>query len=129
MPSLINEMQRLMQSTLDDLRALPAEVSDDPAAAVLSLVMDFHRDVNIHVEGVPDSDGLIQQIRAANDRFRRAIRASAPNFRPYKRDKDKDRKHTMPDMTFLAEEDDALPTEPQPLPDLYEDDVSQMSKQ
>lgn len=131
MPSLINEVQRLTQTTMESLRALPAEVSDDPAATVLNHVMDFHRDVSVHVDGIPDSDGLIQQLRDANTKFRNSIRASAPSFRPFKREDDKDSKFTMPAIPFLTEEDGDTPAQPEPVTDwdLYEDDVSKMSKQ
>jgi hypothetical protein len=131
MPSLINEIQRLTHTTIEGLRALPAEVSDDPAASVLNLVMDFHRDVSVHVEGVPDSAGLIQQFRTANDKFRRSIRASTPRFRPYKRELDDEKAYTMPDVGFLAEEDESGPEGPGPRPnwDLYEEDVSKMSRE
>ncbi|QRW24504.1 extracellular metalloproteinase MEP [Rhizoctonia solani] len=105
MPSLIQEIQRLTQSTVEGLRLLPNEVSEDPAGAVLNLVMDFHRDVSTHVEGIPDSDGLIQQVREASTKFRNSIRASAPCFRPYKTKYDKDSKYAMPKVDFIIEED------------------------
>ncbi|CEL56749.1 hypothetical protein RSOLAG1IB_08051 [Rhizoctonia solani AG-1 IB] len=130
MPSLIQEIQRLTQSTVEGLRSLPNEVSEDPAGAVLNLVMDFHRDVSAHVEGIPDSDGLIQQFRDASTRFRNSIRGSAPCFRPYKSKYDKDTKYTMPNVDFIVEEDgDALKQgEPAPNWDLYEEDIGNMSK-
>jgi hypothetical protein len=130
MPSLIQEIQRLTQSTVEGLRSLPNEVSEDPAGAVLNLVMDFHRDVSAHVEGIPDSDGLIQQFRDASTRFRNSIRGSAPCFRPYKSKYDKDTKYTMPNVDFIVEEDgDTLKQgEPAPNWDLYEEDIGNMSK-
>ncbi|KAG8683246.1 hypothetical protein FRC11_013789, partial [Ceratobasidium sp. 423] len=130
MPSLIQEIQRLTQTTVEGLRSLPDEVSEDPAGAVLNLVMDFHREVDTHVEGIPDSDGLIQRFREASTRFRNSIRASAPCFRPYKRECDKDNKYTMPKVDFIVEEDGEALTLPDPAPnwDLYEEDVSMMSQ-
>ncbi|KAH7334548.1 P-loop containing nucleoside triphosphate hydrolase protein [Rhizoctonia solani] len=117
MPSLIQEIQRLTQTTVEGLRSLPAEVSEDPAGAVLNLVMDFHRDVNTHVEGIPDADGLIQKFREANTRFRKSIRSSAPSFRPYKSKYDKDSKYAMPKVDFLADEDEDTSIQSDPLPD------------
>ncbi|CAE6452553.1 unnamed protein product [Rhizoctonia solani] len=130
MPSLIQEIQRLTQSTVEGLRALPGEVSEDPAGAVLNLVMDFHREVDRHVEGIPDSGGLIQQFREASTRFRNSVRGSAPCFRPYKSKYDKESKYTMPKVDFVIEEDGDSSTPPDPAPnwDLYEEDISRMSQ-
>ncbi|KAG8714550.1 hypothetical protein FRC08_011771 [Ceratobasidium sp. 394] len=131
MPSLLNEIHRLHQGTMESLRALPDEVSDDPAAEVLNLVMKFHRQVEMHVEGIPDGDGLIQQIRTVQDKFRQAIRHSAPDFRPFKRpsnDEEKEKDPKMPDAAFLNEEESA---EVEDISDrtLFEDDVSKLSDQ
>ncbi|CAE6433884.1 unnamed protein product [Rhizoctonia solani] len=130
MPSLIQEIQRLTQTTVEGLRALPAEVSEDPAGAVLNLVMDFHREVSIHVEGIPDGDGLIQKFREANTRFRNSIRGSAPSFRPYKSKYDKDSKYAMPKVDFLADEDEDTSIQTDPLPnwDMYEEDIGKLSQ-
>jgi hypothetical protein len=131
MPSLIDEVHRLTQSTIESLRELPPEISDDPTAATLSLVMDFHRNVSMHVGGVSDGDGLIQQVRVVNAKFRNSIRASAPNFRPYQREFDKEKEYIMPDILFLAEEDGTASLESEPCPGwaLYEEDISKMSQE
>ncbi|KAG9123954.1 hypothetical protein FRC07_013378 [Ceratobasidium sp. 392] len=129
MPSLLEEIYRLTQGTSVSLRALPAEISEDPAGAVLSLVMDFHREVATHVEGIPEGDGLIQQIRKAQDKFRQAIRRSAPDFRPFKRpanDEEKAKIPTMPDVVFLNEEETAG-TEDISDRTLFEGDIRKMS--
>jgi hypothetical protein len=121
----------MSQSTIESLRALPAEVSDDPAGTVLNLIMDFHRDVSVHVEGVPDGDGLIQQLRRVQDKFRKAIRSSAPDFRPYKRptnDEEKEQAPKMPEVSFLAEEG-ALESDTQFDRVLHEDDISKLSRE
>ncbi|KAJ1301437.1 hypothetical protein OPQ81_008695 [Rhizoctonia solani] len=130
MPSLIQEIQRLTQSTVEGLRALPAEVSEDPAGTVLNLVMDFHREVSTHVEGIPDSGGLVQQFREASTKFRNSIRGSAPCFRPYKKKYDKDQKYSMPRVDFIVEEDGDALTQYEPAPnwDLYEEDVNTMAR-
>jgi hypothetical protein len=106
-------------------------VPDDPVAAVLSLVMDFHRNVSTHVEGIPDGDGLIQQLRTAQDKFRKAIRSSAPDFRPYKRpanDEEKEQAPKMPDISFLAEEG-AVESDASSDRVLHEDDISKLSQE
>lgn len=45
----------------------------------------FVTDLAKRVEGVPDEDGLLQCIRPAQERFRRALRVSAPDFRPFEK--------------------------------------------
>jgi len=56
-----------------------------------------------HVRGVPDTDGLIQSIRPAQHRFRKAIRSTAPNFRPFERKYSRTRHLSRPD--FLNQEE------------------------
>jgi len=56
-----------------------------------------------HVTGIPDTDGLIQSIRPAQGRFRQAIRATAPNFRPFERKYE--RTHHLGRATFLDTEE------------------------
>ena len=56
-----------------------------------------------HVDGIPDTDGLIQSIRPAQGRFRQAIRATAPNFRPFERKHAKT--HHLGRATFLDTEE------------------------
>lgn len=52
---------------------------------LLHLVSDFVRDVSHHVEGTTEEDGLLQTIRPALDRFKLAIRYTAPDFRVHER--------------------------------------------
>lgn len=63
----------------------------------------FTVDVSRHVEGVPDEDGLIQMVRPMLETFRRAIRDTAPNFRPYERRYAGLRK--LPKAQFLSHEE------------------------
>ncbi|QRV97583.1 dynamin central region protein [Ceratobasidium sp. AG-Ba] len=131
MPSLLDEIQRLSHETQENLRALPAEVSDDPAGVILNLITDFHREVATHVEGVPDGDGLVQQIRAVQDKFRQAVRRSAPDFRPFKRpttDKEKEKALKMPGIAFL-DEDEVFPVDQFSDHTLFEEDISKLSKE
>jgi hypothetical protein len=125
---LREKIQQLSDETSKGLQSLPQEISGDPSATVLNLVMDFHRDVNAHVEGIPEDDGLIQQLRAAQDRFRKTIKASTPEFRPYKR-QDEDGKTPMPVISFLdAEDSEMSAAESTSEWSLYEEDVSKLSK-
>ena len=58
------------------------------------------------VAGVPDPDGLHQKLRPAQDTFRRAIRGSAPAFRPYERRFADERSFSAPG--FLENEDEPM---------------------
>lgn len=64
---------------------LPRAPSVNPQAEISSMLHDFVKDLERHLEGVPDEDGLLQAIRPAQERFRRSIRQTAPNFRPFER--------------------------------------------
>ena len=60
-------------------------------------------DLTRHVQGVPDEDGLLQAILPAQEKFRLAIRETAPNFRPF--EKRFEGKRHMGRVTFLAAEE------------------------
>jgi hypothetical protein len=46
------------------------------------MVKDFTQEVEEQVEGVPEHDGILQQIRPKQEEFRGAIRRTAPCFVP-----------------------------------------------
>jgi len=60
-------------------------------------------DLARHVQGVPDEDGLLQAILPAQQKFRVAIRETAPNFRPF--EKRFEGKRHMGRVAFLADEE------------------------
>lgn len=49
------------------------------------MLHSFTTDLSKHVEGIPESHGLLQRIRPHHDLFRKEIRRTAPDFRPYER--------------------------------------------
>jgi hypothetical protein len=62
---------------------------------------------------MPDRGGLLQTISPTQLRFRKAIRATAPEFRPYERKYAASQ--SLPAVTFIANEeenDETDPTEP-----------------
>jgi hypothetical protein len=103
LPEIHDELQLLLRKAEDSIRALPKPPSNDPFGEVLHLIGNFTRDLSRHLEGTTEKDGLIQSIRPAQLRFQRAIRATAPEFRPYERRYAKSRTFSPPD--FLAEEE------------------------
>lgn len=82
MPQLQAETQSQLKACLRRLEELPAAVAGEPTSYVLSLVTSFCRDVALHVDGDPDTAGLVQRNRLSYARFKRDIRASAPPFLP-----------------------------------------------
>ncbi|EMD32900.1 hypothetical protein CERSUDRAFT_76972 [Gelatoporia subvermispora B] len=83
LPEVQDELQQLLYDTNDSLRRLPKPPSADALAEILHLLGDFSRDMATHLEGTPDEDGLLQLIRPRQDQFRKAIKATAPDFRPF----------------------------------------------
>jgi hypothetical protein len=52
---------------------------------MLRLIGSFARSIEYVVEGSPDDDGLIQALREPRKSFKKAIRQTAPDFRPLAR--------------------------------------------
>lgn len=59
------------------------EQSRNHVAKASKIIRDFLSAVEKHLEGAPGRDGLHQSIRQPFCEFTTAIRASAPDFRPY----------------------------------------------
>lgn len=82
---------------------LPRAPSVNPQAEISSMLHNFVTDLERHLEGVPDEDGLLQAIRPAQERFRRNIRQTAPNFRPF--EKAYDGEQHLHRAAFLVQEE------------------------
>jgi hypothetical protein len=85
LPEIQEELQKLLQETEEGLSGLPTPPSEDAFSQVMHLLTTFMRDLSHHIKGVPDESGLLQTIRPVQEEFRRAIQATAPNFRPYEK--------------------------------------------
>ena len=111
LPEIQDELERSIFTTRNLLGQLPRAPSSDPRGEISTLLHMFTSDLLRHVEGVPDDEhstfgsgiGLIQAIRPAQERFRRAIRETAPNFKPFERGSG-GKKH-LPRPAFLRSED------------------------
>ncbi|KAF9807180.1 hypothetical protein IEO21_08339 [Rhodonia placenta] len=88
LPELQEELQILLQKTEDSLRQLPKPPSTDTFAEILHLISEFCRDLDKHLEGTPGENGLLQVMNPLKEKFRAAVRDTAPDFRPYKGPKD-----------------------------------------
>ncbi|KAF9047683.1 P-loop containing nucleoside triphosphate hydrolase protein [Panaeolus papilionaceus] len=93
LPEIQEELDNAIARTQALISKLPREPAADPRSAICTLLHEYTIDLAHHVEGVPDDPdadeetgfGLIQAIRPTQERFRRAIRETAPNFRPFER--------------------------------------------
>jgi hypothetical protein len=82
LPELQHELRNRLSSTRSSLAQLPDQTRN-PVTKASKILGDFLSAVERHLEGAPGRDGLHQNIRQASGQFVAAIRASAPDFRPY----------------------------------------------
>ena len=87
------------------MNKLPRAPSSDPSNEIANLLYNFVRDLAKHVEGVPDENGLLQMIRPHQERFRREVRRTAPDFIPFERRYAFTKTISKPE--FLSSEEDA----------------------
>ena len=83
LPEIQDELEKSIIRARDLLDGLPKPPSDDPRGEISSLLHTFTSDLAQEIRGVPDEDGLLQAIRPAQEKFRREIRRTAPDFRPF----------------------------------------------
>ncbi|PPQ82662.1 hypothetical protein CVT24_004200 [Panaeolus cyanescens] len=105
-PEIRMEIDRIIRETKDEIASLPREPRN--GYTIFTLVKEFTNDLARHIRGVPDdpntdSLGLIQSIRPGQENFRRAIRKTAPRFRPFGRCDD-GIKHLRKPLFFVQEE-------------------------
>ncbi|KAJ6529313.1 P-loop containing nucleoside triphosphate hydrolase protein [Mycena capillaripes] len=106
LPQIQIELEAALQQTRASLQRLPKPPSDDAILEVTTLVHSFIRELDRMIEGVPHADGLIQTIRPAQEEFRRNIRRTAPDFRPYESGQKRGKsQHIFPDPDFLRDEE------------------------
>lgn len=115
LPQVQDEVGKSIMSTRALLAQLPRPPSADPRGEIMTMLHKFTSDLELQVKGVSDADdsdseddvGLIQAMRPAQERFRMAIRGTAPNFRPFERN-DAGKKHLRA-AAFLKAEEGRLP--------------------
>ena len=105
LPQIQDELEKTIIRTRSLLVDLPRAPSSDPRNEISTLLHNFTSDLARHIEGVPDEDGLLQSIRPAQERFRKAIRLTAPNFRPFEQ-KYEDQRHLGRASFLVSEEGD-----------------------
>ncbi|TRM70037.1 P-loop containing nucleoside triphosphate hydrolase protein [Schizophyllum amplum] len=102
LPEIHEEIEATLRRTHQALDELPPAPSADPFSDISRLVNAFVQDAHENVKGVPDENGLLQTIRPEQERFRKLIRATAPDFRPYARRSEGKRKYSQ---AFFEAED------------------------
>ncbi|KAF8805241.1 hypothetical protein BYT27DRAFT_7224945 [Phlegmacium glaucopus] len=115
LPQIQDELEKTIIRTRSLLVELPRAPSSDPRNEISTLLHNFTSDLARHIEGVPDEDGLLQAIRPAQERFRKVIRMTAPNFRPFEQKYEGQRHLGRPSFLVNEEgeegEDEASETE------------------
>ncbi|KAL0061429.1 hypothetical protein AAF712_011723 [Marasmius tenuissimus] len=105
LPEIRQELNTAIERAQSSLRHLPKAPSADPLNEISTIIFNFKADVDKHVEGIPDRDGLQQTIRPHQETFRKQIRRTAPNFRPHERC---DGQRAISQPSFIEHEEEKL---------------------
>lgn len=70
------------------------------------MVTEFTREADRQTQGVPEADGLLQQMSGAEELFQTDIRLTVPNYKPW-RSTDQ-RPPAMPSFDFLLQEEERV---------------------
>ncbi|KJA28733.1 hypothetical protein HYPSUDRAFT_61585 [Hypholoma sublateritium FD-334 SS-4] len=88
-PQISKELQRSIEEIRGSIATLPSPPTSDPRSDILTLLHTFVQAASLQIQGVPDGvgsatkPGLIQAIRPEQEKFKRAIRVTAPCFVPF----------------------------------------------
>jgi hypothetical protein len=107
LPAIQAELSHMIQVVREALRELPKEPSVDPQTEISSMIHVFAATISKHVEGVPNSRGLLQVIRPSQEKFRKAIRGTAPRFQPFEGMELSEGLVPDPDPPFIKHEEEA----------------------
>lgn len=89
-----------------DIDRLPSPPSSEPVAEILKLIGGFVRSIERLVSGIPGENGLMQTLRMPQNEFKRAIRQTAPDFRPLEHPQGQVIDNTpFPPPSFLSNEE------------------------
>lgn len=107
LPEIQEELQNMLDATEKQLQGLPKPPSGEPFGEINGMMHKFATDLQSRMFGVANKDGregLLQQIHPVHEEFRKAIRNTAPDFRPYEHRERRGKTFEKPD--FLAHEED-----------------------
>lgn len=85
LPQLQEELEKLLETTEFSIDKLPSPPSSEPVTEILQLVGKFTQAVERQTQGIASENGLLQILRPSQVAFQRAIRITAPDFRPFKK--------------------------------------------
>ncbi|KAG1745120.1 P-loop containing nucleoside triphosphate hydrolase protein [Suillus paluster] len=88
LPRLIEDIEKLLAKCIKDIDALPPPLADDPQIEVLGRVNAFCDVFKSFVNGSHEDKRLAQRNRALYAIFKRDIRGTAPDFRPFDKPED-----------------------------------------
>ncbi|EKM56235.1 uncharacterized protein PHACADRAFT_207519 [Phanerochaete carnosa HHB-10118-sp] len=83
LPKLRREAKESLDTVRERLSALPPPPSDNPASELLRMITSFCDKVQSLIRGAESHERLIQKCRPAYKTFKRDIRRTAPQFKPY----------------------------------------------
>ncbi|KAH8117943.1 P-loop containing nucleoside triphosphate hydrolase protein [Phellopilus nigrolimitatus] len=110
LPKLRQDSRASLMSTSSELSTLPPPPPENPTSELLKLVTNFTSELNSHVQGLPNYEGLIQRCRPAYNSFGNDILTTRPMFIPFEKD--------------AFEEFDDIPDEPE----IVKEDIQQESR-
>jgi hypothetical protein len=105
LPELQDELDRLLEQVNDDISGLPDPPSSEPMVEIMKRIGDFVRSIEHIVAGTPDEDGFIQAILRPQERFKKEIRQTSPDFRPFEQPRDGNAAPVLPQPRFLSNEE------------------------
>ncbi|KAI0045529.1 hypothetical protein FA95DRAFT_1607639 [Auriscalpium vulgare] len=121
LPHIQEELEKALLKTQEEIDGLPPPPSNEPITEIVGIIGAFMREVVKQTDGVPRKDGLLQTIRPAQAVFKKRVRATAPDFRPYRRNDV--HPPSIPEPAFLSNEEAlSAPSAPTPAPEVeYEE--------
>ena len=89
----------------ESILGLPDPPSSEPMVEIMKRIGDFVRSIEHIVAGSSDENGLMQALLKPQERFKREIRQTAPDFRPLERPRDVNAAPVLPQPRFLLNEE------------------------
>ena len=105
LPELQGELDRLLEQVNDDISALPDPPSSEPMVEIMKRIGVFVRSIEHIIAGAPDENGLIQALHGPREQFKKRIRQTAPDFRPFEQPRDVSAAPVLPQPDFLSNEE------------------------
>ncbi|TCD67241.1 hypothetical protein EIP91_000370 [Steccherinum ochraceum] len=84
LPGLREKCKESLRLAKSDLEKFPPPASDQPAAELLRLITGFSTNVECLVRGSDNFEHLLQRCRPAYATFKRDVRGTSPDLRPFK---------------------------------------------